>query len=452
MTLPISAILISIHLQEVYKPMNELFSKARKLLRDWKGDTYIFGRGVLPELGALAAKLGKNALVICNKSQKQALEIALDSLARAGVHIAGGEAAAGAGPNAPRSDVYRIETWILHHKPDVIIAIGGGSTIDACKAANFLAVLGGAVTPEIDHWFGTGIVSEALKTRGKKIFPIIAVQTSASSGAHLTKYSNITDPAAGQKKLVVDEAIVPPYSVFDYDLTASMPVPVTIDGALDAIAHCFEVFSGLPASAPQEKYNLAAALTETALELTVRYAPAVIKNPTDMEAREAIGMSTDLGGYAIMTGGTHGPHMTSFSLVDIAGHGTACGLMNPYYAVFFAPAIEKQLRTAGGIFKKYGYISENLESLSGRELGLAVARGMAAFGKAIGAPTTLKELPKWDDRYTHKILEAARDPQLDMKLKNMPVPLTAATVDEYMGPIIRAAVSGDFSLIKTMTA
>jgi alcohol dehydrogenase len=337
---------------------------------------------------------------------------------------------------------------VLHHKPAVIIAVGGGSTIDACKAANFLATLGGAVSPEVDHWFGTGIVSEALKTTGKKLYPLIAVETSASSGAHLTKYSNITDPVVGQKKLVVDDGIVPQYALFDYDVTASMPIPVTIDGALDSIAHCFEVFSGLPANAPKEKYDLAAALTETAVELTVQYAPRVIKDPKDMEAREAIGMSTDLGGYAIMVGGTHGPHMTSFSLVDLTGHGTACGLMNPYYAVFFAPAIEKQIRLVGNIFKKYGYISENLESLSGRDLGVVFAKGMIAFGKAIGAPTCLKDLPKWNDGYVDKILTAAKDPQLDMKLKNMPVPLTAAKIDEYMGPIIRAAASGDLSLIK----
>ena len=171
-----------------------------------------------------------------------------------------------------------------------------------------------------------------------------------------------------------------------------------------------------------------------------------------MEAREAIGMSTDLGGYAIMVGGTHGPHMTSFSLVDLAGHGTACGIMNPYYLVFFAPVIEKQLRLAGAVFKKYGYTGEDLDKLSGRDLGIAVAKGMTAFGKAIKAPTTLGELPRWYDGYVEKILSAAKDPQLDMKLKNMPVPLSAARVDEYMGPIIRAAVNGDFSLIKTMAS
>jgi hypothetical protein len=104
----------------------------------------------------------------------------------------------------------------------------------------------------------------------------------------------------------------------------------------------------------------------------------------------------------------------------------------------------------GTVFKKYGYIKEDIESLKGRDLGIAFAQGMVAFGKVIGAPTALADLPKWNDSYIDKILTAAKDPQLDMKLKNMPVPLTAAKVDEYMGPIIRAAVSGDFSLIKTM--
>jgi alcohol dehydrogenase len=431
--------------------MNELFDKSRKLLSDWKGDKYIFGRGVLPQLGKLAAQFGRNALVVCNTTRTRGVaDAVVDALKSVGISIAGGSIVPGAGSNAPRADVYRIETYILHRKSDMIIAVGGGSTIDACKAANFLATLGGEVTPEIDHWFGTGIISSSLNKTGKKLCPLIAVQTSASSGAHLTKYSNITDPVAGQKKLVVDDAIVPPCALFDYDITASMPVPVTIDGALDAIAHCFEVFSGLPAGAPKEKYELLAAVTETAVELAVKYAPRVIKDPSDMEAREAIGMATDLGGYAIMLGGTHGPHMTSFSLVDLAGHGTACGIMNPYYAVFFAPAIEKQIRLAGSIFKKHGYISENLESLKGREIGIAFARGMIAFGKAIRAPTTLAELPGWNGSYVDKILAAAKDPQLDMKLKNMPVPLSADKVDEYLGPIIRASVNGDLSLIRDL--
>jgi len=74
---------------------------------------------------------------------------------------------------------------------------------------------------------------------------LIAIQTAASSGSHLTKYSNVTDPVVGQKKLIVDEAIIPTKALFDYQVTTSMPPALTIDGALDGIAHCLEVFEGV---------------------------------------------------------------------------------------------------------------------------------------------------------------------------------------------------------------
>ena len=427
--------------------MDALLENSKNLLIAWKGDSYVFGRGILPQVGNLAKKYGRKALLVCNttymKSIADAVAAALDA---SGVTLAGGKIAPDAGPNAPREDVYRLESYILHHKPDCVVAVGGGSTIDACKAAAMLAGLGAAYTPEIEAYFGMNLVTEALNRTGATLVPVIAVQTSASSGAHLTKYSNVTDPVVGQKKLIVDEAIVPRECLFDYDVTASMPISVTIDGALDAIAHSFEVFTGIP----EAKYELAAAIAVNSIELVVKYAPRVIKDPRDMEAREALGMATDLGGYAIMVGGTNGAHLTSFSLVDVTTHGTACGVMNPYYIVFFAPAIEKHLRLVGGVFKKYGYIPEDLGTLSGRELGLSVARGMVAFSKAIGAPTTLGELKGFTEGHIAKALSSAKNPQLEMKLKNMPVPLTSALVDEYMEPILRAAQSGDFSRIKSM--
>lgn len=427
--------------------MDTLIENSRKLLKDWKGESYRFGRGILDEVGEMAASYGKTALLVCNTTYMKPLaDRVAAALEAAGVALAGGKIAPDAGPNAPRVDVYRLESYILHYKPDCVVAVGGGSTIDACKAASLLAGLGAANSPEIDAYFGTNLVTEALARTGARLVPVVAVETSASSGAHLTKYSNITDPVIGQKKLIVDNAIIPEKSLFDYEVTASMPVSVTIDGALDSIAHCFEVLTGIPA----EKRTLAADIAANAIELSVKYSPLVVKNPKDMEAREAIGMATDLGGYAIMVGGTNGAHLTSFSLVDITSHGTACGIMNPYYAVFFAPAIQDDLRLVGGIFKKYGYIAEDIAALSGRDLGIAVAKGMVAFGKAIGAPTNLGELKGFGEQHIQRALAAAKDPQLAMKLKNMPVPLTADKVDEYMEPILRAAATGDFSLIRTM--
>jgi alcohol dehydrogenase len=423
--------------------------KAIDLLKGWKGDSYIFGLNVLPQLEFVAKKYKGKALVVsCKLPFMQELnDRILALLAKAGVEIAGGGIVNEAKPNAPREDVYRIESYILHYRPDFLVAVGGGSSIDCVKAANVLAALGGAVTPEIDHYFGVGKVTEEFKKTGLKSLPLVAIQTSASSGAHLTKYSNITDPVAGQKKLIVDEAVVPAAPFFDYSVTASMPMSLTIDGILDAIAHTFEVFCGAKEG---PAFDMAARLAETAIDLAVENAKILVQDPKNLAAREAIGLATDLGGYAIMVGGTSGPHLTSFSLVDILAHGTACGIMNPYYLVFYSKAIQKQLKIVGAIFAKHGHIKKDISGLSGRELGLAVAEGMIAFAKSINAPSKLSDIKGFTEEHIKRALSAAKDPQLEMKLKNMPVPLTADGIDTYMEPILRAAATGDLSLIKEM--
>lgn len=102
----------------------------------------------------------------------------------------------GARPNAPKEDVFRIANQISKKRPASIIAVGGGSTIDAVKAASILATLD---PDDVEPYFGVGLVTERLKKERKRLFLIITVQTAARSGAHLTKYSNITDPLRGQK-------------------------------------------------------------------------------------------------------------------------------------------------------------------------------------------------------------------------------------------------------------
>ena len=102
------------------------------------------------------------------------------------------------------------------------------------------------------------------------------------------------------------------------------------------------------------------------------------------------------------------------------------------------------------IYEKYGYIKEDIDSLSGRDLGLAVARGMVNFGQFLEFPTCLSDVAGINEAHIERCLMAAKNPQLDMKLRNMPVPLNADLVEEYMRPILEAAWSGDFEKIKTM--
>jgi large subunit ribosomal protein L7/L12 len=81
--------------------------------------------------------------------------------------------------------------------------------------------------------------------------------------------------------------------------------------------------------------------------------------------------------------------------------------------------------------------STEIVFLKGRDLGLAVAKGMIAFSKDLNFPVTLKEAGATRE-HIDRMLTAAKNPQLKMKPENMPVPLTAEMVDDYMGPVLQA--------------
>ena len=419
------------------------FAHAQALLREFKGNRYLFGTGVLSQVGDIAAKLGQRAALVRSTfdGSDDFVQTIQESLARAGLTPAG--EVRGARPNAPREDLFRITDALKALDPDVILSFGGGSTIDATKAAEVLRTLGGG----IDDYFGTGLVTQAATASGKALTPHVAIQTAASSGAHLTKYSNITDISTGQKKLIVDDAIVPVQPVFDYTVTYDAPASLTMDGALDGISHALEVLYGAVGKPAYAKIKEVAG---GCIGLVVNYLPRALENPHDEEAREALCLATDLGGYAIMLGGTNGGHLTSFSLVDVLSHGRACAMMNPYYTVFFAPAIEDPLQLLARIYQDAGLLPGAAHNLHGRALGEAVAEAMFAFARRIGFPTQLNEVEGFVPARIKRALAAAKNPQLKMKLQNMPVPLTAEMVDEYMGPILTAATDGHLSRIKNV--
>ncbi len=414
------------------------------LLADFKEGRFIYGEGCMGEVGDAVAAYGKRAMLV--RSHFPGIETFVEqlkaSLKQAGVDLIY-ESVDIIRPNAPEEDMYKLAGLLKEEKPEVVISMGGGSTIDAVKSAIVLDVLGG----EIEDYFGVGKVSEALELSGKSLTPHVAIQTAASSAAHLTKYSNITNLETNQKKLIVDEAVVPQVPVFDYALTYETPSGLTLDGALDGMSHCLEVYFG---ASGKDIFLKAQEIATIAITLVVKYLPKVIEDPGNKEARNALCAATDLGGYAIMIGGTSGAHLTSFSLVDLLSHGRACALMNPYYAVFYAPAIQDQLRVLGKIYKAGGFSEADFENLSDRELGLAFAGAMINFAKKVGFPTTLSEIEGFGEEHLERALGAAKNPQLKSKLENMPVPLTAELVDEYMGSILEAASSGDLETIKNL--
>jgi alcohol dehydrogenase len=437
--------------------MERWVEKAGNMLREWKGDSYAFGFEVLGKAGEQAGKFGKRALLIAAELGEPwvsgFLKTTGDSLRAQGVEF---ETIAGARPNAPREDLYRLALHISRTRPEVIVALGGGSTIDAAKGADVLSTFSPgdvqdilkpspALADGIDPYFGVGLVTKVKSGSGKRLVPLVAVQTAASSGAHLTKYSNITDLVTGQKKLIVDEAIVPPASVFDYGVTLTAPMGLTLDGGLDGIAHAWEVFMG---ATGQPHYDRMKEVAAACLRLIVHGLTLVKTDPGNREARHCLGLGTDLGGYAIMIGGTSGPHLGSFSLIDVLSHGRACAILNPYYTVLFAPKIQEQLGIFAEILRAGGYIRAKTEGKKGRALAVLVAKGMIQFARALGFPATLEEAGV-TKAHIKRMIQAAKDPQLKMKLQNMPTPMESerGDVDRLMRPTLEAAFTGNLDLI-----
>ena len=428
-------------------------SEARELLRDWKGDSYIFGQGALDRMSTFKSFVGDRALLICSNSEWARGPVERISGFLNENNISYGKALS-ARPNCPREDLYRVALNIKSHDPDCVIALGGGSTIDCAKAASVLATYGPSEVSEalgvdwgsastMEPYFGTGMVTAVREATGRDIYPILAVQTASGSAAHLTKYSNITDPMVDQKKLIVDEAVVPGGALFDYGVTYDAPRSLVLDGGLDGIAHLWEVFMG----ATDAGYEKIKRIASVGMELILGNLRAAVAD-REAEAFTALGLGTDLGGYAIMVGGTNGPHLGSFSLVDVLSHGRACAILYPYYTAFFAEEIQDQLRTIAPIMERTGLIDVRAAGLSGRALGDAVAEGMMRLNGSLSFPTTLREAGATEG-HLERMLEAAKNPQLRMKLMNMPVPMDpeAGDIERYMAGVLKAAYTGDLRYI-----
>ncbi len=426
--------------------MEEKIKQARNLLEDYKGRKFSFGLGCLPDLGEFVLEYGSETFLIISQNEwavslrKEVCHILeknkIDIIAQTGT----------SGENTPIEDVFALADLIRSVRPKSIVCVGGGSAIDCAKAANVLSVLS-SDNKNLEEFYGVGKVSEAIgKTDGLRLYPLIAVEVAAGSGSHITKYSNVTDLNAGQKKLIVDEAIIPDRSVFDYLTTLTMPAGLTKDGAMDGFSHCLEVYYGADEKA--KNFKLVEEICLTGIELIIDNLPSLVKDLKSEKMREKIGIATDLGAYAITILGTSGAHLNSFSFVDVLTHGKACAVLNPYYTVFFSPAIESKLLKIAAIYKNY--IEKDFLKLKGKELGIALARAMIRFSAEIRFPATLGEIDGFTDSHIEKALMAAKNPQMKSKLDNMPVPLTAEKVDGFMRPILEAAKTGDFDKIETI--
>jgi alcohol dehydrogenase len=244
-----------------------------------------------------------------------ALDEALSLLAKLGVSY---EVFDGVTPNpwASQADAMAQRAWSFG--ADAILAIGGGSVIDAAKAAAMVAVSGGRAA---DYVYG--------RRRAKGWLPVYAVNITHGTGTEVDRYSVLTVEETGEKRGFV--SIYPAASVDDPRYTLTLPRNQTVYTALDAFYHAYESATQ-PGSSPFTEM-----LSREAVRLLRAWLPRAVENPRDLEARYWLLYASMLAGIAIDLNGTHVVHLIEHVLSAMnpkLAHGCGLALLGPRAAYY----------------------------------------------------------------------------------------------------------------------
>lgn len=214
--------------------------------------------------------------------------------------------------------VEKMIAFLRETAPDKVIAVGGGSVLDAAKAA-YLAY---QTNWQLNELFGVNKWSSA--NPGRELKRMTAIPTTSGTGSEATPYSNIVDHSIGVKKLIVETVSVPSEAVIIPALTATMPQDLTRATGCDALAHLLEAFLNVGADS---NHPLANQWAVKGIELIKKYLPVVLNDPGSTEGREAMALAAVLGGMCIRFKSTGLPHLCSFSWFGRIAHGDAVAVL-----------------------------------------------------------------------------------------------------------------------------
>lgn len=218
-----------------------------------------------------------------------------------------------------------------------IIGLGGGSSIDAAKAAAVLATSGG----KLNQYDGPGKIT-------KPALPIIAIPTTAGTGSEVTSNAAITDTARHYKMSMRSPYLIPSLAILDPDLVASLPARIAAESSMDAIIHAAEGFTSNKANA------LSDALAIQALEALCPNIRPFVGCRANRAVAEHMLLGSMLAGTVIGNTGTGSDHALARALGGArdTAHGLACALLYPYvvrYNFIANPAKYRKLAELLGI-------------------------------------------------------------------------------------------------------
>jgi len=251
----------------------------------------IFGSGSVERAGDLAGQLGSRALIVCGRKAMRAHGI----LDRVSARLkAGGLTVTiydGVSPDPKSDEVDEVTRIARERSCDVLIGLGGGSALDAAKAASVA----------LDCESVGEIVGKTLAPSESSL-PVLAIPTTAGSGAEVTKGAIVTDVDRSFKSGIRGNDVFPRIAIIDPDLTVTMPPEVAAETAFDALTHAIETYAARKAN------PLSEVMSETAIRLLGLGLPRVATGELHSEDRAALSFASLLGGLTVATASTCLPH------------------------------------------------------------------------------------------------------------------------------------------------
>ncbi len=201
-----------------------------------------------------------------------------------------------------------------HFQPDLLVGLGGGSSMDCAKGINFIYSCGGKME---DYWGVGKATSEML--------PMIAVPTTAGTGSEAQSFALITHAESHKKMACGDRRAACRIALLDPELTVTQPPRVTGLTGVDAISHAIESY------VCKKRNPLSACYSREAWQLLSQGFPKVIENPFDLQARGQVQLGAFFAGLAIETSMLGAAHALANPLTAHFGvvHGQAVGVMLP---------------------------------------------------------------------------------------------------------------------------
>lgn len=329
----------------------------------------LFGLNAIGRLGEISVELGfKRSLLVADHGLQASGHVgeALDSLRVAGVEAA---------PfhdfdvNPDARMVERGRQFADEQRPDSIIGLGGGSSLDCAKGINFLLTNGG----RMQDYRGYGKAT-------RDMLPMVGIPTTAGTGSEAQSYALISDPDSHEKMACGDPKAAFRAVLLDPALTLSQPDQVTAAAGFDAVSHAVESYVTTRRNAVSECYS------REAWRLLEGNYERVLRSPEDLNARGAMLLGAYFAGLAIEHSMLGASHACANPLTSRHGvtHGVAIAMLLPQVVRWNTPVAGARYRELMHSAGPNGYKSDDPLALATRLEEMAARGGMPSGLSAVG--------------------------------------------------------------------